>query len=105
MDVGEVAVVSDFSENYFFIFQNSVLGIHWNNDLATIYPFVCYFKSSETSEVEKLCFAVISDELTHNTVAVHYFHGLLIKFLKTKVANFNKIFYFSNGAPSQYKNR
>lgn len=33
----ECIVICDFSENYAFIIQNSVQGIHWNNDQVTIH--------------------------------------------------------------------
>ena len=40
----EYIVICDFSENYAFVFQNAASGFHWNNDQATIYPVVTYYK-------------------------------------------------------------
>ena len=48
---------------------------------------------------------MISDELTHNTAAVHYFQKHLIEFLKSKIETLDKIIYISDGATAQYKNR
>ena len=49
---------------------------------------------------------VISDCLQHDTVAVHLFQKRLIAYLRRKVSsNPQKIYYFSDGAASQYKNR
>ena len=48
---------------------------------------------------------MISDCLHHDTVAVHLFQRCLIKYLKVKFSSAPvKIFYFSDGAASQYKN-
>ena len=40
---GEVIIMGDFSENYSFIIQDAVQGYHWNNDQATLHPFVVYY--------------------------------------------------------------
>jgi hypothetical protein len=43
----EITVLGDFSENYSFITQDAAQGFHWNNQQATIHPFVSYFKNSK----------------------------------------------------------
>ena len=40
----EYIVMCDFSENYAFVVQDSVQGIHWNNNQATVHPFAIYYK-------------------------------------------------------------
>ena len=46
-----------------------------------------------------------SDCMTHDTVAVHMYQGKLIDYLETKLGwRPAKIYYFSDGAASQYKN-
>jgi len=105
LKVGEVAVVADFAENYAFVCQDVAQGYHWNNDQATVHPFVCYYKESEAAEPENVSFVVISDHLEHNTVAVYAFQKVLISFLKEKLPFvISKIYYTSDGAASQYKN-
>lgn len=107
LEIGEVLVVADFSENYSFLLQNSVQGAYWNNKQATIHPFACYYRSTEENknEIVPLNLVITSDNLTHNTTAVYSFQEVLISFLKNKIPDISKIIYFSDGAASQYKNR
>ncbi|CAH0556525.1 unnamed protein product [Brassicogethes aeneus] len=69
LEVRQVLVVADFSENYSFLLQNSVQGVYWNNTQATIHPFACYYKSIDgnKSKVIPLSLIIVSDNLTHNT--------------------------------------
>jgi hypothetical protein len=101
---GKVIVLGDFSENYSFIIQDAVQGFHWNNQQATIHPFVSYFKNSKNG-LENLCFEIISECLYHDTVTKYTFQKHLIEFLKENVPNISKLYYFSDGASAQYKNK
>ena len=84
--------------------QDAAQGFHWNNSQATIHPFVVHYMDS--GELRHVSYAVISDCLRHDTVAVHLFQKSLISFLKEKFGILSrKIYYFSDGAASQYKNR
>ncbi|KAK0169394.1 hypothetical protein PV328_012113 [Microctonus aethiopoides] len=107
LEIGQVLVVADFSENYAFLLQNSVQGVYWNNSQATVHPFACYYRLSNENEsnVVPLSLVIISDNLTHNTTAVYCFQEVLTSFLKEKIPNISKIIYFSDGAVAQYKNR
>ncbi len=100
---GEFLVIGDFSENYSFIIQDAVQSFHWSNLQATLHPFVCYYMDG--GESKHVSFVIISDCLTHDTVAVHLFQRQLINFLESK---FNKkpkkLYYFSDGCTGQYKN-
>jgi hypothetical protein len=101
---GEFLVVCDFSENYSFVLQDEVQSHHWNVQQATIHPFVIYFK--ENMEVEHLSFIIISEDLRHDSVAVNLFISKLITFLRENQGKIvNKIYFISDGAASQYKNR
>lgn len=104
IDHGEVIVLGDFSENYSFVIQNEAQGFHWNKKQATIHPYVTYYKN-EKGETEHVSFVVISECLTHDVVAVHLFNEKLIEFLKSKLELLTKIYYFTDGAASQYKNK
>jgi len=100
----EIAVICDFSENYSFVIQDEVQSFHWNNVQATLHPFVIYY--SKDNNIEHTSFVVISDCLKHDTVAVHLFQRKLIRFLSSSMfKNITKIYYFSDGAASQYKNK
>lgn len=50
---------------------------------------------------------MISEKTTHDTKSVHLFNYKLMAYLKEKFAkkNIQKIYYFSNGAALQYKNK
>ena len=42
--------------------------------------------------------------MNHDAIAVHVFSKIVIDFIKTLSKNISKIYYFSDGAPQQYKN-
>ena len=97
----EIVVSADFSENYSFVLQDAAQGFHWNNSQSTIHPFVIYF-----NDLSHASFVVISDCMSHDTIAVYLFQKRLISFLRSKLGCLpKKIYYFSDGAASQYKNR
>lgn len=100
---GEFIVTLDFAENYAFVVQEAAQAFHWNNDQATIFPMVIYFV--ENGESKHLSFVVISDCKNHDTIAVYIFQQELIIFLKEKFQEVIKIYYFSDGAPQQFKNK
>lgn len=100
---GEFLVTLDFAENYAFVIQDEVPGFHWDNNQATVHPFVVYHRNGDIEKCDS--FVVISDCLKHDTVAVHLFQKQFINFLKQKYNKVEKIVYFSDGASSQYKNR
>jgi hypothetical protein len=87
-----------------FIIQDAAQEFHWNNQQATIHPFVSYFENSK-HKLENLCFVFISDGLYHDTVTVYIFQKHLIAFLKENVPDISKIYYFSDSASAQYKNK
>lgn len=39
---GEYLICLDFSENYAFKIQDAVQSYHWNNNQATLHPYVIY---------------------------------------------------------------
>lgn len=104
LGIDELVVIADFSENYSFVIQDEVQSYHWTNTQATIHPFTIYHRSNNDTKSEN--FVIISDCLTHDTSAVHLFQCRLTSFVKTKFENrIEKMFYFSDGAASQYKNK
>lgn len=105
LKVGEFLVVMDYSENYAFTIQNAVQAYHWNNNSATLFPVVIYYKEKDDDELKHCSFMGISDCLKHDTVGVHMFQVELIKFLKEKFHEISKVIYFTDGARSQFKNK
>lgn len=73
-------VICDFAENYAFVVQDAVQGFHWNNNQATIHPFVIYYKTEE--KVKTKSFVIISEHLKHGTIDVYLFQKCLIEYLK-----------------------
>jgi hypothetical protein len=69
MKEGEVLVVCDFAENYSFVVQDEIQSFHWNNEMATVHPFVAYYKTGTI--INHVNFVVISECNTHDTGAVH----------------------------------
>ena len=107
----EIVVQCDFAENYSFVLQDEAQGFHWNNSMSTVHPCVIYFKVKDENNDDLKVLAhksivFISDCLSHNTVLVHTFQRKLIAFIKDEILpNLKKVYYFSDGAASQYKNR
>ena len=68
----------------------------------TIHPFVLYWKDG--NELKHKSFCGLSDEVKHNTVAVHTFLQYLLPEIQL-IPGLQKVHYFSDGAASQCKNR
>lgn len=96
-------MLMDFSENYAFIAQDSTQGFYFNNDQATVHPFVLYYKEHNLLKTESFC--VISDYNKHNAYVVHIFLEKVLSKIKEKLPILKKMIYFSDGAPAQYKNK
>lgn len=100
----ECIVILDFSENYAFVVQNAIQGVHWNNDQATVHPTAIYYKN-EKNELKMKSLVSISECLNYDTIAVHLFQSKIVEFIKQNLPTVKKIIYFSDGASAQYKNR
>lgn len=98
-------VLMDFSENYSFVIQNSIQAFFYNNNQATIHPFVMYFKNPGDNNLQEKSFCIISNTKDHWAYAVHAFQDELLKIIKVEYPWIEKIRYFSDGAPTQYKNK
>lgn len=100
----ECIVICDFSENYSFVVQDAVQGFHWANAQCTVHPFAIYYRD-ESQELKFTSFIAIAESTKHNHVAVRLFLVNCVDFLKTKLAELEKIHFFSDGSGSQYKNK
>lgn len=105
---GEALIVCDFAENYSCVVQNEVQGYHWTNEQVTIHPFVAYYRD-QTGELKSVSYASVTDHKKHMTSTFHAFQKKFVPFLTRKMAEdnitLNKLFYFSDGASAQYKNK
>lgn len=75
---GEFIVCLDFSENYSFSVQNAIQSYHWNNNQATIHPYVVYYRGNEEMKHEN--YVIISEKVSHDASSVHLFNSKLIEF-------------------------
>lgn len=98
-------LVIDFSENYSFIIQNSVQAFFYNNKQATIHPVTMYYKEPGSDELLNVNFCIISDTKDHFSYTVHAFMEKVTDVLKKEYSWIKNIIYFSDGAPTQYKNK
>ena len=99
---GEIIVICDFAQNYAFVVQNAAPGFHWNNNQATVYCMVYYYKWND--EIRHEGFVVISDALNHDSILVYTFHKLFVKYIKNKFPRVKIIKEFKDGAPQHFKN-
>ncbi|XP_074096802.1 uncharacterized protein LOC141525991 [Cotesia typhae] len=95
-------IICDFAENCAFVVQNAAAGFHWNNNQATVFPVVIYYTVNNKLEHKSL--VIISDSNKHDAVAVHVFIEIITDYVKSLPDRCNKIYYFSDGAPQQFKN-
>lgn len=99
-----IVITVDFAENYSFVIQDEVQSFHWNNQQATLVPFVIDWFSSDEDKLLFKCFMVISDELHHDASVFHIFKTKVLHLIKKEHPNITKIYYVSDGAGSQFKN-
>ena len=104
LDFETCVLVSDFSENFSFVIQDSIQGFYWSNDQATVLPFLAYMKMFDGEKVS-VSMVIISDHLSHDTVSVHAFLKPVLQFLKGINPSLKKIKYFTDGSGAQYKNK
>ena len=95
-------ILLDFAENYSFVVQDAAQGFHWDNRQCTLYPFVLYCVQEQSLKCTSLC--IVSNGMHHDTVAVHTFQQKVITYIKQVMLSVTKVYYFSDGAASQYKN-
>ena len=100
LPVGKVLAVGDFSQNYSFVYQDAVQGVHWSNTSCTLHPWLYFYKGGD-EKIHSYSLLFISDCLTHDTVAVYGFQMKLVNLLKEKLIQesiqLKEIEYFSDG--------
>ncbi|KYM96833.1 hypothetical protein ALC62_12496 [Cyphomyrmex costatus] len=81
---------------------NKVAEFYLSDDVSRVMPGDKSVKTDRKRTQERF-----SEYENHDATAVHLYNSKMIRFLKKKfgVKNVKKLFYFSDGAGSQYKNR
>ena len=78
-----VSVLLDFAENYSFLIQEAIQRYHWNNNQATLHPFVVNRRENQILTVESL--RMISDHMKQDSNAVHDFLGKVLNLFYWKI--------------------
>lgn len=97
--------IMDFAENYAYISQNSTQGFYFNNSSATLFIAALYYKDETSDELKHQTFCVISESLIHQAYSINKFMEVIIDDIKIKFPWIKKLIYFSDGAPTQFKNK
>ena len=95
----------DFAEKYAYICQDSTQGFYFNNTSATVHPIVMYYKNSESNELNLSSFCVISNCSKQTAYTVNIFQEVFLNKIKQDYQWIKKVIYFTDGAPTQYKNK
>ena len=80
------------------LFQEEVQDAHWNAKGVTFHPFIAYYVDKDGKSQHKT-YIVISECLTHDTIAVRLFITKFLHFLKacSDIPIIKKVFYYSDG--------
>lgn len=105
LDYDSGVLCMDFAENYTPIAQNSPQGLYFNNETITLFTAVLYYKSTSTNEIQCQSYCVISESSIHQAYSVHIFLETIIIDIKTAYPAISSLTEFSDGAPSQFKNK
>lgn len=102
---GGLVMVMDFAENFSCFFQDEAQSAHWAKNQVTIHPIVTYFRCPDDGAVCKDSFIIISDDLKHDSHAVHHFSCKVVNILQERGLSFTKVVQFTDGCAAQYKGR
>jgi len=111
LPIGHAAAVLDFAENYACLYDDEVQSAHWTVQQVTIHPMMFYLHHGESTMEKKRLLKVgiigISDDLTHDGVAVSSFLQLALKQISEMddVHPVTKLHQFTDGCAAQYKGR
>ena len=92
-------ILMDFSENASTKVQNEIQSAHFNRTMITIFTGVIYFPIGF-----HLSFAIISNCLKHDKLMVYACKKELLNIIKKHQPQTDEIVWFSDGAPSHFKN-
>ncbi|XP_070184051.1 uncharacterized protein [Littorina saxatilis] len=102
-----VILCMDYAENYTAKQQDAPQGFHWNNTQTTVHPVVATYKCKQAGcdlvTTDSIVF--VSDDLTHDHHGVQHYMSKTVEMLLADNLVFTRVIAFSDGAPTQYKNR
>lgn len=104
----EMAIQIDFAENYYAKLETEIQSMHFgaSKRQISIHTGVAYFKN-HFDENKTISFATLSDNIDHQAPAIwcHMKPVLSILAENIKSTSIKKIYMFSDGPTSQYKNK
>ena len=100
-----LVTMMDFGENFTCYFQNEAQAAHWTQSQVTVHPIVTFYRCPDDDIITKESFVFISDDLKHDSNAVHHFTCLVVQRLMEQGLVFQKMVHFSDGCTSQYKGK
>ena len=71
----------------------------------TIHPIVAQYHCPTGNKIIEESFVFISEDLKHDSHAVHYFESIVVKDIINRDVKVDKVIHFSDGCGSQYKGR
>ena len=100
-----VILMMDFAENFRTCYQDEVAAAHWAYSQVTIHPMILYYHCQECNEVVKESLVCISDDLKHDSHAVHKFTQAVTKHIEVKAGKIDHMVQYSDGHAAQYKSK
>lgn len=104
-DSDTAIILMDFAEKYAFICQDSTQGFYYNNNSAVVHPTVVYYKKPNSNILEVSSFCIISNCSKQTAFTVNAFQEVFLNEIKQTLPWVKKIIYFTDGSPTQYKNK
>ncbi|XP_041368432.1 uncharacterized protein LOC121382868 isoform X2 [Gigantopelta aegis] len=104
---GWVVICQDFAENFSCWYQDEAQGAHWGHDSVTLHANVASYRCPEDDcdLMTNHSLIFVSNDLKHCHDAVHAFNLSTMDILVNLGVSMKKVVYFSDGAPTQYKNK
>lgn len=105
LEVGHVLALMDFSENYNCTTLDEIQSAYYGQTQATLHPIVLYWRDRRTGEIVNHSVVIVSDHIKHNAQTVLTFIKSVLPEIKRITGKCDKIYYWTDGPSSQYKNR
>ncbi|XP_064479746.1 uncharacterized protein LOC135393157, partial [Ornithodoros turicata] len=89
----------DFAENWTVVLPDEVQSYHWSKKQISIFTCVV------TTQLERLCFAAVSEDLSHDSAHALFATQAIEEWLDENRTIATNVVYMSDGAASHFKNR
>ena len=101
----EVLIHVDFSENYTCKYSREIQSVHFGGSKpqVSLHTVVWYHKDDEDIKPESFC--SFSENIRHDAVAIIAHLLPLVKTIKEKMPLLNRVYFWSDGPSTQYRNK